>query len=63
VRPELLSKLPAFVHEVFGSGISTSAIVAVALNLVLPDRPQVVHEDEVEEDLLQPMLVRDLDKA
>jgi NCS2 family nucleobase:cation symporter-2 len=62
VRPELLAKLPAFVHEVFGSGISTSAIVAVLLNLLLPDRPQVVHDD-VEEDLLQPMLVRDLDKA
>jgi len=58
VRPDLLSKLPAFVHEVFGSGISTSAIVAVFLNLVLPDRPQV-EIDEVEEDLLQPMLVRD----
>ena len=58
VRPELLAKLPPFVHEVFGSGISTAAIVAVVLNLVLPDRPAAVHDEDDEEDLPQPMLVR-----
>lgn len=58
VRPELLSKLPPFVHEIFGSGISTAAIMAVVLNLVLPDRPVAVHDDEEEDDVPQPMLVR-----
>lgn len=56
-RPELLAKLPSFVHEVFGSGISTAAIVAVVLNLVLPDRPVAVHDDEEEDDVPQPMLI------
>ncbi|MGE8318488.1 MAG: nucleobase:cation symporter-2 family protein [Comamonas sp.] len=36
VRPDLLARLPAFVREVFGSGITVGALVAVALNLVLP---------------------------
>ncbi|SFU81667.1 uracil-xanthine permease family protein [Pseudoduganella namucuonensis] len=62
VRPELLSKLPAFVHEIFGSGISTGAIIAVLLNLVLPERPVEVDEDE-EEDVPQPMLVKNLEPA
>ncbi|WER49027.1 nucleobase:cation symporter-2 family protein [Cupriavidus sp. WKF15] len=38
MRPELLSKLPAFVKEVLGSGITVGALVAVALNLLLPGR-------------------------
>lgn len=38
IRPELLSQFPAFVKEVFGSGITVSALVAVALNLLLPGR-------------------------
>jgi xanthine/uracil permease len=59
VRPELLAKLPAFVNEIFGSGISTGAIMAVALNLILPDRPVEVHDDE--EDVPQPLLVKDLE--
>lgn len=62
VRPELLAKLPAFVHEIFGSGISTGAIVAVLLNLVLPDRPVEAHDDE-EDDVPQPMLVKNLEAA
>lgn len=49
VRPELLSKLPAFVKEVFGSGITVGALVAVALNLVLPERPVEADEDDEEE--------------
>jgi len=57
VRPELLSKLPSFVHEIFGSGISTAAIVAVILNLVLPDRPVAEHDEDEEDDVPQPMLI------
>lgn len=38
VRPELLSKLPSFVKEVFGSGITVSSLVALGLNLILPGR-------------------------
>jgi NCS2 family nucleobase:cation symporter-2 len=59
VRPELLAKLPSFVNEIFGSGISTGAIMAVLLNLVLPNRPVEVHDDE--EDVPQPLLVKDLE--
>ena len=59
VRPELLAKLPPFVNEIFGSGISTGAIMAVLLNLVLPNRPVEVHDDE--EDVPQPLLVKDLE--
>jgi len=46
VRPELLGKLPAFVKEVFGSGITVGALVAVTLNLILPDRPVEVIDEE-----------------
>jgi xanthine/uracil permease len=60
VRPELLSKMPAVVGHIFGSGIGTGAIVAVLLNLLLPDRPQEANEDD---ELLQPMLVNKLDAA
>jgi NCS2 family nucleobase:cation symporter-2 len=59
VRPELLAKLPPFVNEIFGSGISTGAIMAVLLNLVLPNRPVEIHDDE--EDVPQPLLVKDLE--
>jgi len=49
VRPELLSKLPAFVKEVFGSGITVGALVAVSLNLLLPGRPvETVDEEDGE---------------
>ena len=45
-RPELLARMPAIVHEIFGSGISTGAIVASVLNLVLPGREKEAHEEE-----------------
>ncbi|MDP8163121.1 nucleobase:cation symporter-2 family protein [Pasteurella skyensis] len=35
-RPELLSKLPAFLKEIFGSGITVGALLALTLNLILP---------------------------
>lgn len=35
-RPELLDKLPSFVKEIFGSGITVGSLVALTLNLVLP---------------------------
>jgi xanthine/uracil permease len=44
VRPDLLVRMPAFVREVFGSGITVGALVAVVLNLVLPGRER--EEDE-----------------
>lgn len=36
VRPELLAKLPDFVKEVFGSGITVGSVLALTLNAVLP---------------------------
>jgi NCS2 family nucleobase:cation symporter-2 len=53
MRPDLLSKLPAFVKEVFGSGITVGALVAVLLNLILPGR-QVDAVDEEESHLVSP---------
>jgi NCS2 family nucleobase:cation symporter-2 len=50
------------VHEIFGSGISTAAIVAVALNLILPERPVEASDDD-EEEVPQPMLVKKLEAA
>ncbi|MGQ0285950.1 nucleobase:cation symporter-2 family protein [Pasteurellaceae bacterium 22721_9_1] len=41
-RPELLDKLPGFFKEVLGSGITVGSLLALILNLVLP-------EDKVEE--------------
>ncbi|MDP8101461.1 nucleobase:cation symporter-2 family protein [Phocoenobacter atlanticus] len=35
-RPELLGKLPAFFKEIFGSGITVGAVLALSLNLILP---------------------------
>ncbi|AKU21704.1 nucleobase:cation symporter-2 family protein [Massilia sp. NR 4-1] len=62
VRPELLSKLPAFVHEIFGSGITVGALMAVFLNLVLPERP-VEAGDEEDELVPQAMLAKELEVA
>ena len=36
-RPELLDKLPSFFKEVFGSGITVGSILALVLNLILPE--------------------------
>ncbi|UKH18613.1 nucleobase:cation symporter-2 family protein [Actinobacillus pleuropneumoniae] len=36
-RPELLDKLPSFFKEVFGSGITVGSLLALILNLVLPE--------------------------
>ncbi|WP_150539591.1 nucleobase:cation symporter-2 family protein [Actinobacillus vicugnae] len=36
-RPELLDKLPSFFKEVFGSGITVGSLLALVLNLVLPE--------------------------
>lgn len=63
-RPELMAKLPAIVGEIFGSGISTGAIVAMALNLVLPGREAEAHEDDAEqEEPPQPLLVKNAEAA
>ncbi|HJU99243.1 MAG TPA: nucleobase:cation symporter-2 family protein [Burkholderiaceae bacterium] len=62
VRPELLSKLPAFVKEVFGSGITVGALVAVALNLVLPERPVELDDDD-EEEVPQAFLAQEREAA
>ena len=36
-RPELLNKLPSFFKEVFGSGITVGSVLALVLNLILPE--------------------------
>nr|WP_314740150.1 nucleobase:cation symporter-2 family protein [uncultured Haemophilus sp.] len=36
-RPELLDKLPSFFKEVFGSGITVGSVLALVLNLILPE--------------------------
>lgn len=48
VRPELVSKLPHMLHEILGHGITLGSLVAVLLNLVLPDRPVEAEEEEGE---------------
>ena len=63
VRPELLSRLPAFVKEVFGSGITVGALVAVALNLVLPERPFEKTDDDEDEDVPQAFLTGEREAA
>ncbi|MFX1676558.1 nucleobase:cation symporter-2 family protein [Paraburkholderia sp. A2WS-5] len=45
-RPELLSQFPAFMKEVFGSGITVGALVAVLLNLCLPGRELETYDDD-----------------
>ncbi|MCL6262936.1 nucleobase:cation symporter-2 family protein [Craterilacuibacter sp. RT1T] len=45
VRPEVLGKLPGFVREIFGSGITVSALIALSLNLLLPGRMPLELED------------------
>ncbi|AWX14438.1 purine permease [Mergibacter septicus] len=35
-RPEILEKLPSFVREIFGSGITVGSLLALSLNLILP---------------------------
>jgi NCS2 family nucleobase:cation symporter-2 len=55
VRPDLLSKMPAFVREVFGSGITVGARVAVGLNLLLPGREFDAHEEELESATAAPV--------
>ncbi|WP_317205799.1 nucleobase:cation symporter-2 family protein [Janthinobacterium sp.] len=61
VRPELLGKLPAFVKEIFGSGITVGALVAITLNLVLPERPVETLEDE--DDVPQAFITKELEVA
>ncbi|RXZ42145.1 nucleobase:cation symporter-2 family protein [Crenobacter cavernae] len=54
VRPEILAQLPAFVKEIFGSGITVGSLVALLLNLVLPGRPTEFadpHEGEFLEEV------------
>lgn len=36
-RPELLNKLPSFFKEVFGFGITVGSVLALVLNLILPE--------------------------
>ncbi|AEC16602.1 uracil transporter [Gallibacterium anatis UMN179] len=37
IRPEILDKLPAFFKEIFGSGITVGSLLALILNLILPE--------------------------
>lgn len=45
-RPELLDKLPSFIKEVFGSGITVGSLFALILNLILPQEPNKIANDE-----------------
>ncbi|OOF65871.1 nucleobase:cation symporter-2 family protein [Rodentibacter sp. Ppn85] len=40
-RPELLDKLPHFFKEVLGSGITVGSLLALILNLILPEDKQI----------------------
>ncbi|RXZ42146.1 nucleobase:cation symporter-2 family protein [Crenobacter cavernae] len=55
VKPEILSQMPHFIKEVFHSGITVGALVAVALNLILPGR----ETEEEEEHEVSPELARE----
>jgi NCS2 family nucleobase:cation symporter-2 len=37
VRPELLSHLPEFLKVILASGITTGSIIALLLNVILPN--------------------------
>lgn len=43
-RPELLDKLPSFFKEIFGSGITVGSLLALILNLVLPQDQEKVYQ-------------------
>ncbi|QGM80318.1 nucleobase:cation symporter-2 family protein [Otariodibacter oris] len=43
-RPELLHKLPEFLQEILGSGITVGSLLALILNLVLPHEKAEVKE-------------------
>lgn len=62
VRPELLVKLPSFVKEIFGSGITVGALIAVTLNLILPGQV-IEHDDADEEQEVQEPVIRELKAA
>ncbi len=63
VRPELLARLPAFVQEIVGSGITVGALSAVLLNLILPERPVEATDDDDMAEVPQPMLVKSMEAA
>ncbi|AGQ37629.1 TPA: purine permease [Mannheimia haemolytica] len=48
-RPELLDKLPYFFKEVFGSGITVGSLLALILNLVLPEDKITKKENKSDE--------------
>ena len=43
-RPELLDKLPSFFKEIFGSGITVGSLLALILNLVLPQDKDAIND-------------------
>lgn len=43
-RPELLDKLPSFFKEIFGSGITVGSLLALILNLVLPQDQEKAYQ-------------------
>ena len=49
-RPELLSKLPSFAKEIFGSGITVGSLLALTLNLVLPQDKTSVELSEIKDN-------------
>src|SRR5690606_25763156 len=43
--PEALSQMPEMLRNIFGSPIAIGAFSAIALNIFLPDEPQVAEDD------------------
>lgn len=52
-RPEILSKMPSIVKQIFGSAITTGGLTAIFLNIVLPRslKNQKISEDNPLEEL------------
>jgi len=46
--PEVLKQFPPLINSLFGHAVTTGGILAIVLNLVLPDEAPVVEEVEVE---------------
>jgi len=46
--PEVLKQFPPLINSLFGHAVTTGGILAIMLNLVLPDEASAVEEVEAE---------------
>lgn len=53
VRPELLNHLPEFLKVILASGITTGSVIALILNIILPNADTIVETDEQSENEMQ----------